>query len=94
MVVGIVAANNIRYSPYIFYYTNILDELEIEYELIYANQNQLEEKFDKTSYPIEWNVNCSRAVEYLKYSRKVISIIKKKIRWINNVNCNYSNILQ
>lgn len=78
MVVGIVAANNIRYSPYIFYYTNILDELEIEYELIYANQNQLEEKFDKTSYPIEWNVNCSRAVEYLKYSRKVISIIKKK----------------
>lgn len=78
MVVGIVAANNIRYSPYIFYYTNILDELGIEYELIYANQNQLVEKFNKTSYPIEWDKNCLRSLEYYKFSRKVISIINRR----------------
>lgn len=78
MIVGIVAASNIRYSPYIYYYTSILDELGINYELIYANQKNLEDEFNHNNYSIEWNAECPRALEYFNYSRKVISIIKKR----------------
>ncbi len=78
MLVGIIAANNIRYSPYISYYTNILDTCDIDYELIFADQERVEDSFGKKSYAVKWNSKVPRAIEYFSYSRKVISIIKKK----------------
>lgn len=78
MFIGIIAANNIRYSPYIFYYANILDACGIDYELIFADQERVKDSFDQKSYAVKWNPKIPRAIEYFFYSRKVISIIKKK----------------
>lgn len=78
MLIGIIAANNIRYSPYIFYYTNILDDCCIDYELIFADQERVEDPFNKKSYAVKWNSKAPRTIEYFFYSRKLISIIKKK----------------
>ena len=33
-MIGIIAANNVRFSPYIFYYTDLLDEIGIEYVMV------------------------------------------------------------
>lgn len=78
MLIGIVAASNIRHSPYIFYYSRILEENGIDYELIYPDQKHFEDKFEKTYYPIEWNSKNPRAIEFFLYSRKVIKIINQK----------------
>lgn len=78
MLIGIVAASNIRYSPYIFYYTNILDSYGFEYELIYADQENVEDEFNRISFSYKWNNKVPRAIEYYFYSRKAISIIKKR----------------
>ena len=78
MLIGIVAASNIRYSPYIFYYTSILDSYGIDYELIYADQAKVEDTFEKDCYGIRWNSKMPRSIEFFNYCRKAISIIKKK----------------
>lgn len=78
MRIGIIAANNIRYSPYIFYYANILDAWGIDYELIFADQEKVDDPFNKKSYAVKWNSKIPRAIEYFVYSRKAISIIKKR----------------
>ena len=75
MKVGIIAANNIRYSPYIFFYTKILNELNIDYELIYPNRNKIEENFTSSVVEIEWDNQKNTLFNYLSYSKKV----KKKI---------------
>ena len=62
MCVGIIAANNIRYSPYIFFYTDILSKNNIEYELIYPDRNGLEENFDGVSCTLPWNSKCLRCL--------------------------------
>ena len=76
--IGIVAANNIRYSPYILFYTNILDECGASYELIYPNRNQIDEAWDGIAYPLEWNNRIHSILNYMLYTDKVIRIIKEK----------------
>ena len=78
MKIGIISASNIRYSPYIFYYTKILDSCSIDYELIFANQEQVVDEFNKESVCVDWNFKNPRSVEYWIYARKVIRIIMKK----------------
>lgn len=78
MEIGIIAAHNIRYSPYIFYYTNILDNLKIKYELIYPDKSKLNEEFPQTKNPVEWNNRLPSILNYYFYSSKVKKIIKEK----------------
>ena len=78
MKIGIISASNIRYSPYIFYYTKILDSCSIDYELIFANQEQVEDEFKKESLCVNWNSKRPRSIEYGVYAKKVIKIIKNK----------------
>lgn len=78
MRVGIIAANNIRYSPYIFFYTDILSKNDIEYELIYPDRNGLEENFDGVSYTLPWNSKMPTLFSYALYSNSVIKVIKQR----------------
>ena len=78
MRVGIIAANNIRYSPYIFLYTDILSKNDIEYELIYPDRNGLEENFDGVSYTLPWNSKMPTLFSYALYSNSVIKVIKQR----------------
>lgn len=78
MRVGIIAANNIRYSPYIFFYTDILSKNNIEYELIYPDRNGLEENFDGVSYILPWNGKMPTLLSYALYSNSVIKVIKQR----------------
>ena len=77
MRVGIVAANNIRYSPYIFFYTDILNKNGIEYELIYPDRNGLKENFDGVSHILPWNSKLPTLLNYALYSNSVIKVIKQ-----------------
>lgn len=76
--IGIIAANNIRYSPYILFYTQILDEYKIPYELIYPNRNSIDERWNGVSHSLPWNNKLGSLVNYLLFTLRTIRIIKKK----------------
>ena len=78
MRIGIIAANNIRYSPYIFFYTDILSKNNIEYELIYPDRNGFEERFDGTSHTLPWNRKLPTLLNYAIYSNAVKRVIKRR----------------
>ena len=77
MVVGIVAANNIRFSPYIFYYTKILEELQVEYELIFPNRLGVKDDFPKTVHEVEWKKNVHPMLSYISYVKQVKTVVKR-----------------
>ena len=71
-MVGIIAANNIRFSPYIFYYTKLLEKLNIDYEIIIPNRNPdlVDTRVDKVKI-FSWNSRLPAAISYFLYCRKV-----------------------
>lgn len=77
MRVGIIAANNIRYSPYIYFYTDILRKSSIEYELIYPERNGLEEDFDGIAHMLPWNRRIPTFLNYAIYANAVIKVVKR-----------------
>ena len=78
MLVGIIAANNLRFSPYIFFYTQILDELQLEYELIYPDRGGISDTFSKRIHRIEWRKDVPTLLSYLLYAKRVISLVKER----------------
>lgn len=78
MLIGIIAANNIRYSPYIFFYTRILDDIGISYELIYPNRSNLVDEFSSETHILSWNNKKNTAVAYFEYTREVKQVVAKK----------------
>lgn len=83
MKVGIIAANNLRFSPYVFYYTKILDDLNIEYEVIAPNRNPdiQDSNIDNVQY-IEWDQKKHSILNYFKLSKKAKIIAKKRYDYI------------
>ncbi len=78
MKIGIIAANNIRYSPYIFFYTNILDEIGAKYELIFPNRSNVFDHFDHPVHIVKWNSKIPVALSYFIYANDVKKIISKE----------------
>lgn len=78
MKVGIIAANNIRFSPYIFYYTSILDKLDIDYELIYPDRTNVDDTFQAVTHLIKWNSRIPTALAYYEYIKSVKQVINKE----------------
>ena len=95
-VIGIIAANNIRISPYIFFYTNILESLKVKYELIYPDRNNYIDSFSGKAYKIEWNNKIPSAVNYALYARKVINIVNRrkysKLIVLTSINATYLSL--
>lgn len=77
MKVAIIAASNIRFSPYISYYTSLLDEAGLDYELIYPDRVNVEDGFSRTAHKVEWNRKKPVFFEYRNYAAKVKKIVNR-----------------
>ncbi len=73
----IIAANNIRYSPYINYYKRILDKNGLDYELIYPDRHNLGTEWDNNCIKKSWVSNLPAAINYFVFACKVKSEINK-----------------
>lgn len=78
MKVGIIAANNIRYSPYIFFYTELLDHSGIDYELIIPNRSGTEDPFPGVVHTLNWDPKQKTAINYALYAKAVTGVIRKQ----------------
>lgn len=79
MRIGIIAASNLRYSPYIWFYTSILDSMEgIDYELVYPNRHGVQDAYPGVAHELPWNSSVPVALGYMLYSRHVIRVIRKQ----------------
>ncbi len=78
MRAGIVAANNIRYSPYIFFYTRVLDRMNLSYDLIVPDRNGLNEISEQSVKLLPWNNKFPTIVNYIRYTHSVKKMLKKK----------------
>lgn len=75
MKIGIIAAHHIRFSPYIFYYTKILEELGFDYELIIPNKMGIIDEFSHKVHLLPWNPQYSSLINYFLYANKVVKVI-------------------
>lgn len=78
MRVAIIAANNIRYSPYIFFYTDILTKAGMSYELIYPDRNGIEERFEGIAHALPWHGHLPTMLSYALYAKEVIKVVKRQ----------------
>lgn len=78
MQVAIIAANNLRYSPYIFFYTDIMERAGIAYEVIYPNRNGLDERFSGTAHVLPWRNHLPAIVNYARYAAAVKKVVKRR----------------
>ncbi len=78
MRAGIVAANNIRYSPYIHFYTRIFKKLDAAYELIIPDRNGLKESFDAPLHILPWKAGLPTVVNYFLYAGAVKKILARE----------------
>lgn len=83
MKVGIICSANIMYSPYLIFYTKILDKLGVEYEIIIWNKiGKIENQYNKIiSYNKYYDFNSSKfkkAIANFRYSRFVLKNLKNR----------------
>ncbi len=81
MKIGLVLASNIYLSPHMKYYTDILDKLDIDYDVICWNRVENDETFgyssiEKFEYTIENKGPLDKIKGYYKYN----SFIKEKLK--------------
>lgn len=83
MKVGIIAANNLRLSPYVFYYTDIVRKLGIEFEVIVPNRNnKLIDTYDFPVITLKWDSNKSTLLNYKVYSSKVKKYVRNRFDFL------------
>ena len=75
MKIGIIAANNIRFSPYINYYTNILDEIGVNYELVFPNRSNVKDSYAGDYKELAWKKYKLTALSYVEYVKKVKKVV-------------------
>lgn len=76
--IGIIAANNIRVSPYVYFYTDLLDENKIEYEIIYPQRGDIADNVKVTTHVIEWDAKKRDIQNYLHFRNRVIQLLTKE----------------
>ncbi len=71
-MIGVIAANNLWLSPYVFYYTKLLDELGLPYEVIYPKRTPNEnEQVMSRAAALPWDTKKHPLLNYARYSRAV-----------------------
>lgn len=87
MRVGIIVFNNLRYTPFIKYYTDTLDQIiGVEYEIVYYNRDRsLNEPKNDKYHPIPWigrGTNAApkveKAINFAFWRVYCKSLLKKK----------------
>ncbi len=75
MKVGIIAGNNLRISPYVFFYTELLHSANIEFEVVYPRINNIVDVVPFKTYEIKWNNGSNKLVNYYQFRKNVIDYI-------------------
>lgn len=76
MKIALVCPSNILYMPYVDNYTNILDEIDLEYDIINWDRFKIE-KDSEFKYRDSKIGHQRSFLDYFKYSRFVLNILKK-----------------
>lgn len=78
MKVAVLGFNNIKYSPYITTYTDLLDKYSIEYDVIIPNRNQLNETINGNLVYIEWDKKKNKLQNFVTFAKRTQTILKKE----------------
>lgn len=78
MKVGIIAVNNMCYSPYIFFHTRILETIGIDYDIIIPDRNAGLEQSKEGIHVLPWNAKHSTLLNYVGYAQQVKKLVKRK----------------
>ena len=72
MLVGIIAAGSLRLSPYAFYYTRLLDEMGLEYEVTVPDRYEgLGEGYEGKLHVLPWDSRKKTLMNYADYAKSV-----------------------
>lgn len=72
MLVGIIAANSLWLSPYAFYYTKLLDELGMDYEVVAPRRNpDVPERYEGRLKLLPWDIRMPTVLNYIRYAHAV-----------------------
>lgn len=78
MKVAVIAFNNLKFSPYIFPYMNMLEKTGAQIELIYPNRSAIKEDFSYGKLTeIKWDASKNKLLNFLSFRRDVTKILKK-----------------
>lgn len=77
MKVAIIAFNNIKYSPYVKTYSDYLDKNNVDYDVILPNRDNISEELGSTTYLVKWDKNKHKLLNFLKFRREALRILKK-----------------
>lgn len=85
--IGIILFSNLRYSPYLNFYTEALSQMnDSEYKVIYLNRyKDLNEPDDDLYTPVNWwgkKANASskfvKTINFIRFKNKVIKLLNKE----------------
>lgn len=83
MKVGIIAANKLRFSPYAFFYADILRELGIDYEFVVPDRSkETRDESDEKIRTVPWNEGLHNLVNYSIFSARVRRICKQSYDFV------------
>ncbi len=77
MKAAIIAFNNIKYSPYVKTYSDYLDKNGIPYDVILPNRDGISEELGQTTYAVAWDKSKHKAINFFKFRREAIRILKR-----------------
>lgn len=78
MKVAIIGFSNLKYSPYIKTYTNLLEKKSITYDLIIPNRDRLCEKCNGNLIAIKWNRKKNKMQNFIFFAKETRKILKKE----------------
>lgn len=77
MKVAVIGFNNLKYSPYIKTYTDILDKYSVEYDVIIPDRNGLQETSKGNLIKTEWDTNKNKILNFAVFAKEVRKILIK-----------------
>lgn len=67
MKIGIIAPNSLRFCPYTFVYTDVLNKHGINFDVIYPDRHQLGEKYDFSEIIFPWDKSRNSFFQFIQY---------------------------
>ena len=79
MKVLFVLADNVYLTPYLKFYTHILDEQKYEYDVVFWDKNNNEQTIEENYYRFigKGNNSISKVFNYIKYRKYILYILNK-----------------
>lgn len=78
MKVAIIAFNNLNKSPYVNIYADFCKSNNMEYEIVYSNRENIQEKASGLLRPLSWDAAKSKLWNFLKFRKAVIRYLKNE----------------